>query len=191
MAPLTTTSLAEPPLVGRKHRPWAGAIACRHRGRACPAVDAVHVGGQFDGRRVALVWLLRNPKGDRRRAMTSRGVRCRDTLRGDRRAVSHQASSVSYDNDMASTNDDVRKPPDAGIIQARAGMDLDHAACYRDRLRDARFDGHFFTAEDDGHLPPPGLSGGRRGRRTRRSIPRRRRRRRRVRRLTVPARDST
>ena len=40
-------------------------------------------------------------------------------------------------------------------------MDLDHDACYRAiELRDARFDGRFFTArEDDRHLLPPDLSG--------------------------------
>ncbi len=49
---------------------------------------------------------------------------------------------------MASTNDDVRKPLDGDNPPGEyLRMDLDHDACYRAiELRDARFDGRFFTA---------------------------------------------
>jgi uncharacterized protein (TIGR00369 family) len=54
---------------------------------------------------------------------------------------------------MASANDDVRKPPDGDNHSGEyLCMDLDHDACYRAiELRDARFDGRFFTAETLGY----------------------------------------
>ncbi len=49
---------------------------------------------------------------------------------------------------MRASDDQVRKPLDEiGSRDHSAGMDLDHDACYRALcLRDARFDGRFFTA---------------------------------------------
>ena len=49
---------------------------------------------------------------------------------------------------MTPTSDDVRKPPDGDNHPGEyLRVDLDHDACYRAiELRDARFDGRFFTA---------------------------------------------